>query len=76
MTTASQAPAADRSKIDPHRTRIGDGTGEPYVHHYKSVKTPGVASSPILPESVSKFFRQALPAQKHTSRAVAPASGP
>jgi len=57
-STTSQQPAADRSKIDPRRTRIGDGTGEPYVHRYKSVKTPGVASSPILPESVSKFFRK------------------
>jgi hypothetical protein len=56
--TTSRQPAADRSKIDPHRTRIGDGTGEPYVRHFKSVKMPGVASSPILPESVSKFFRE------------------
>jgi hypothetical protein len=66
--TTGQPPAADRSKIDPHRTRIGDGTGEPYVHHYKSVKMPGVAKGPILPESVSKFLRTRF-RRKHTAAA-------
>jgi hypothetical protein len=62
----SQPSAADRSKIDPHRTRIGDGTGEAYVRHFKSVKMPGVASSPILPEWLRKRFRERF-GRKHTA---------
>jgi hypothetical protein len=53
VTTTSQPPAAD-----PLRTRTGADTDEPYVHRFKSVKMPGVAKGPILPEPVSKFFRK------------------
>jgi hypothetical protein len=49
----SQQPAAD-----PSRTRTHTDTDEPYTRHFRSVKMPGVASGPILPESVSKFFRK------------------
>jgi len=65
---ASQQPVADRSKIDQGRTRTGADTDEPYVHRYKSVKMPGVAKGPILPESVSKFLRTRF-RRKHTAAA-------
>ena len=55
--TTSQPPAADRSKIGQRRTRTGADTDEPYVHRYRSVKMPGVAKGPILPEWLSTYFR-------------------
>jgi hypothetical protein len=51
-STTSQSPATD-----PPRTQTGADTDEPYVHRYKSVKMPGVAKGPILPEWLSTYFR-------------------
>jgi len=62
-SATSRSPAAD-----PSRTRTGADTDEPYVHRYKSVKMPGVAKGPILPEPVSKFFRNRF-RRKHTAAA-------
>ena len=55
---ADQPLAVDGSKIDPLRTRTGADTDEPYIHHYKSVKMPGVAKGQILPDWVHKRFRR------------------
>jgi hypothetical protein len=60
-SATSWPPAAD-----PSRTQTGADTDEPYVHRFKSVKMPGVAKGPILPESVSKFFRKRF-RRKHTA---------
>jgi hypothetical protein len=51
--TTGQPPAAD-----PNRTETGTDTGKPYVPHFKSVKMPGVAKGPILPEWLSTYFRK------------------
>ena len=52
-STTSRPPAAD-----PPRTQTGADTDEPYVHRYKSVIMPGVASSPILPDWVHDRLRK------------------
>ena len=57
---------SERPAADPSRTRAGADTGEPYVHRFKSVKMPGVAKGPILPESMSKFLRTRF-RRKHTA---------
>jgi hypothetical protein len=51
--TTSQPPAAD-----PLRTRTGADTDEPRVHRFKSVKMPGVAKGPILPDWVHNWARR------------------
>ncbi len=54
MTTTSPPPVSEPERTEATETKAyGD-------RHFKSVITPGVASSPILPESVSKFFRKLL----------------
>jgi len=51
--TASHPPAAN-----PRRTQADADTDEPYIPHFRSLITPGVASGPILPEWLRKFFRR------------------
>ncbi|HEY3959442.1 MAG TPA: hypothetical protein VGL68_02930 [Solirubrobacteraceae bacterium] len=38
--------------------RPGVSADEPYVPHFKSLNMPGVASSPVLPESLRAYFRK------------------
>jgi len=52
-STASQPPAAD-----PRRTQTDADTDEPYVHHYRSVITPGLMSIPPVPAWLRKLFRR------------------
>jgi len=52
-SSASKPPAKD-----PHRTQADADTNQPYVHHYKSVITPGLVSVPPLPEWLRKLFRR------------------
>jgi hypothetical protein len=52
-STASQPPAAD-----PRRTRTGTDTDEPYIHHYRSVITPGLMSVPPMPAWLRKLLRR------------------
>jgi hypothetical protein len=59
--SAMQQPTTDQPTRDYPRTPDGKykytaWDGSP--RHYKQVKMPGVAKGPILPESVSEFFRK------------------
>jgi hypothetical protein len=57
-STASQPPSADRSKIGQHRTQADADTDKPYIHHYRSVITPGLMSVPPMPAWLRKLFRR------------------
>ncbi len=52
-SSVSKPPATD-----PHRTRADGDTNQPYVHHFKSVVTPGLMSVPPLPDWLRKLFRR------------------
>jgi hypothetical protein len=64
-STASRQPATDRSGVGQHRRQADADTDEPYIPHFRSLITPGVASGPILPEWLRKLFRRT---DTHTSR--------
>jgi hypothetical protein len=57
-STASQPPAADRSEIGQHRPQ-GDADTSQRVRppQIRSLRVPGVASSPVLPEWLRAYFR-------------------
>ena len=64
-STADRPGTLDRSKIRQDHTRAEADTDEPYIPHFRSVITPGIASGPILPEWLRKRFRRT---DKRTSR--------
>ena len=64
-SSAGRPGTADQSKIGQGRTQAEADTDEPYVPHFRSVITPGIASGPILPEWLRKRFRRT---DKRTSR--------
>jgi hypothetical protein len=55
---ASQPVAADPLEVGRHHARAGAGRDETDRPQIRSLITPGVASGPILPESVRKRFRR------------------
>jgi hypothetical protein len=54
--TTTDQPARDYPRTSDGKYKYTASDGSP--RHYKSVKMPGVASGPILPESVSAYFRK------------------
>ena len=52
--------SSTRSPVAVRRPQAGADTDEPYIPHFRSLTMPGLVKGPILPESVSKFFRKLL----------------
>ncbi len=53
---ASEAPAhGDTHTVNP---KAGADRDEPYIHHYRSVITPGLMSVPPMPAWLRRLFRR------------------
>ena len=52
-STTSRPPATN-----PRRPQAGADTDEPYIPHFRSLITPGVASSPLFPDWVHDRLRR------------------
>lgn len=65
MRRMEHSTASQPTTADPPHTQADTDTDKPYIHHYRSVITPGLVSVPPMPAWLRKLFRRA---DTHASR--------
>ncbi len=65
MRRMEHSTTSQPTTADPPHTQADTDTDEPYIHHFRSVITPGLVSVPPVPAWLRKLFRRT---DTHASR--------